>query len=136
MLLLYHPKHCCWLYPGGHVEEHETPVEAVVREVYEETGLYPSFLPSLPFELVTSQEKILPSPYCVLEEYIPAYKSKDAHRHVDLVYVMEHPYDELTLPYSEVCKWFTYKEIMKLATFPAVKKIASIHLTDGSEEKE
>ncbi|KAG6559359.1 RNA pyrophosphohydrolase [Candidatus Rhabdochlamydia oedothoracis] len=28
-----------WVLPGGGVEEQETPEEAVVREVYEETGL-------------------------------------------------------------------------------------------------
>lgn len=28
----------CWTLPGGGVEFHETPEEAVVREVYEETG--------------------------------------------------------------------------------------------------
>ena len=30
----------CWCPPGGHVEKDETIREAVLREVYEETGIY------------------------------------------------------------------------------------------------
>lgn len=28
-----------WCFPGGHIEKGETPEEAAVREVYEETGV-------------------------------------------------------------------------------------------------
>lgn len=28
-----------WCFPGGHIEKDETPEEAAVREVYEETGV-------------------------------------------------------------------------------------------------
>ncbi|MEC9365812.1 MAG: NUDIX domain-containing protein, partial [Chloroflexota bacterium] len=34
-----HPKIKLWLPPGGHVEADEDPVEAVLREIKEETGL-------------------------------------------------------------------------------------------------
>lgn len=36
------PKRYAWsgaVFPGGHIEEHESLQEAVIREVYEETGL-------------------------------------------------------------------------------------------------
>jgi 8-oxo-dGTP pyrophosphatase MutT (NUDIX family) len=39
VLLIYHKKLDGWYAPGGHIELHETPDEALVREVYEETGL-------------------------------------------------------------------------------------------------
>ena len=39
VLLVRHPRLGVWIYPGGHVEQGETPSEAVVREFEEETGL-------------------------------------------------------------------------------------------------
>jgi|SRR5271157_4471122 len=39
VLLVLHAKLGKWLFPGGHIELNETPDEAVIREVKEETGL-------------------------------------------------------------------------------------------------
>ena len=39
ILLHWHNKVLEWLPPGGHIEENEDPLEAVIREVKEETGL-------------------------------------------------------------------------------------------------
>ncbi|MHB8375756.1 MAG: NUDIX domain-containing protein, partial [Dehalococcoidia bacterium] len=38
-LLHWHRKNGMWLPPGGHVEPGEDPVQAVEREVLEETGI-------------------------------------------------------------------------------------------------
>ena len=38
-LLHWHPKVKMWLPPGGHIEANEDPVQAVLREVEEETGV-------------------------------------------------------------------------------------------------
>ena len=40
ILLVRHTESGVWTAPGGAVEPHETPSDAVVREVWEETGLY------------------------------------------------------------------------------------------------
>ena len=37
--LHWHPKVKAWLPPGGHIEANEDPVQAVLREIEEETGL-------------------------------------------------------------------------------------------------
>ncbi|MEI7653047.1 MAG: NUDIX hydrolase [bacterium] len=42
VLLRHHDKYHKWLFPGGHVELHETPEDAAVREALEETGLHVS----------------------------------------------------------------------------------------------
>ena len=39
VLLHWHPKIQAWLPPGGHLHQNEDPVQAVVREINEETGL-------------------------------------------------------------------------------------------------
>jgi ADP-ribose pyrophosphatase YjhB (NUDIX family) len=39
VLFRLHEKYCIWLPPGGHVELNETPEEAAVREVKEETNM-------------------------------------------------------------------------------------------------
>ena len=43
--LVFHPRLGVWIPPGGHVEPDETPAEAAVREVTEETGLRATLLP-------------------------------------------------------------------------------------------
>ena len=39
LLVVYNRKYGKWLQPGGHSEGEETPLETVIREVKEETGI-------------------------------------------------------------------------------------------------
>jgi 8-oxo-dGTP pyrophosphatase MutT (NUDIX family) len=43
--LVWHPRLGCWLPAGGHVEPDETPAQAGIREVMEETGLDVTLVP-------------------------------------------------------------------------------------------
>jgi 8-oxo-dGTP pyrophosphatase MutT (NUDIX family) len=44
-----------WNFPGGHVEDGETPIKAAVRELLEETGLKPTSLRSLGSKVITGK---------------------------------------------------------------------------------
>jgi 8-oxo-dGTP pyrophosphatase MutT (NUDIX family) len=46
VLLVHHKKFNKWTPPGGHIEENETPAEAVVRELKEETSLSVEVMPA------------------------------------------------------------------------------------------
>lgn len=39
LLCIFHKKFGKWVQPGGHIEENETPMDAAIREVFEETGI-------------------------------------------------------------------------------------------------
>lgn len=45
----YKPEEEYYVLPGGHVEEGETPEEAIIREIREETGLQTTRIPQLLF---------------------------------------------------------------------------------------
>jgi ADP-ribose pyrophosphatase YjhB (NUDIX family) len=78
-LLLLHRKLGKWLPPGGHIDPHELPDVAALREVEEETGLRVALLDG-GSPLGTVQR--LAQPLCILlEEIAPA------HQHIDLIYV-------------------------------------------------
>ena len=77
-LLLLHRKLGKWFPPGGHIDPHELPDQAAIREVREETGLE--------IELLTHGRqlgavRVLPQPYCILLEDIGP-----GHQHIDLIY--------------------------------------------------
>lgn len=80
VLLIYHRRYGRWLPPGGHVEADETPDEAAVREVREETGLT-VVLPAASGGIVPGGPRLLARPAGIqLEEIAPN------HEPIDLVY--------------------------------------------------
>lgn len=46
VLMVHHKKLQRWMCPGGHIERDELPDEAVLREVFEETGLHVHIIPN------------------------------------------------------------------------------------------
>ena len=82
--LHWHPKVKAWLPPGGHVEPNEDPVQAVLREVLEETGIEVEIVPTSPVIALDYPEQVLP-PYTIMVEDIddPAV---GFHKHIDMIY--------------------------------------------------
>ena len=79
VLLIFHPYIKQWLQPGGHIDDGELPIEAAMREVYEETGI-----------LCEPTEGRL-DPVDIDLHGIPANpkKGEGAHLHIDLLFLLQ-----------------------------------------------
>lgn len=137
VLLLFHHKMHLWLPPAGHIELNETPIEAVYREIKEETGLTPQHLTmilpyseNLTIEREKEQNQVLPVPFD-MDVYTV---NEEGHRHVDLSYIFRSDTDKVRPEEggAEKLEWFTLDEIEKLSPMPlkifsqakyAVKKV-------------
>jgi len=82
-LLHWHKRLQQWMPPGGHIEPDEDPVEAVLREVREETGIAAEVIPTAPALSFARPGQIQP-PYTILIEDIPG--PEEPHQHIDLIY--------------------------------------------------
>lgn len=78
-ILIFHPYIKQWMQPGGHIDDGESPIEAAIREVYEETGI-----------LCESIEGQL-DPIDIDLHEIPANqrKGEGTHLHIDLLFVLQ-----------------------------------------------
>lgn len=82
-LLHWHKRLGQWMPPGGHIEPDEDPVQTVLREIREETGVVAEVIPAdapLPFDYPEQ----LPAPYTILVEDIPG--PGEPHKHIDFIY--------------------------------------------------
>jgi 8-oxo-dGTP pyrophosphatase MutT (NUDIX family) len=79
VLLVFHPYVRRWLQPGGHIDAGETPIDAAIREVYEETGLV--------CELAAGSC----DPLDIDVHIIPSNPSKgeEEHLHIDLLFLLK-----------------------------------------------
>jgi len=87
--LIRHPRFGRMMIPGGHVEPEESPAEAAVREVAEETGLAVTLVspPAAPVPPGYRARRVAP-PWWIAEYQVPADNHLDvAHVHVDYLYV-------------------------------------------------
>ena len=125
VLLIYHKKLNVWLYPGGHIEKNETPDQAVIREVFEETSLEVEIIGNIDTSLTDKKADVttLHNPYVVLCEYI---NSKSPHYHIDLVYICKiTKYNKLQYnkEESDGIGFFGKDEIQEIKLFPSFKAL-------------
>ena len=134
VLLVYHKKLDVWLYPGGHIEANETPDEAVVREVKEETGLDVEIVGELATKLNDEEEdvSVLHNPYIILCERI---KAKEEHYHIDMVYACKTTSGQ-KLVYnkyeSKGIGFFGINDVETIPLFPNFKNLLSKFLSESS----
>ena len=83
-LLHWHHRVKAWLPPGGHIEPNEDPVQAVLREVKEETGLDVQIIPTQTTPEISNLGQVA-APRTILVEDV--YDQKiGPHQHIDLIY--------------------------------------------------
>src|SRR4051812_8671080 len=104
-LLLHHRKLQMWLPPGGHIDPHELPDQAALREVREESGLEVELYDP---GHALGHVRVLPQPHCILLEDI-----SPGHQHIDLIYFarvlggsLAHAERE-----SQAARWYTWEEL-------------------------
>ena len=107
--------------PGGHQEKMENPYEAAIRETKEETGIdITEYLPKP--KQIDARAVSLSLPKYILEERIDARWDQPEHYHIDLIYVVSVPHQEVIHQESEshsIC-WFTEEEVSGLPVFENV----------------
>ena len=130
-LCVFHKKLQLWLPAGGHVEKGELPHDAVIREVFEETGVRAYIInASEDLDLQKEREVQLPAPLFILHEFIPAYKDKVAHMHYDFIYHMQAESDDCMLNKNECesVEWFSKEQLLTCKTTEATCKMYSLLL--------
>lgn len=113
ILLVKHKKFGKWVQPGGHIEHGETPEEAAIREVYEETGL---------------KVKIIGERFPREDDFIrPLGIQKNRNLtgdlHIDIIYagIPLNSTEPIISDESTNIKWFSRKELDDLNVFEDIK---------------
>lgn len=110
VLLLFHRKLRMWLPPGGHIDPHELPDEAAVREVLEEAGVA--------VELVGERGIGVDYPtQLVRPEGIQIELIQPGHEHIDLIYFarpVESAAHTFSVEETEGGGWYSLDELRAL----------------------
>lgn len=90
VLLVWHRATGAWMFPGGHVDPNESPAEAAVREVQEETGITAQLagrrhdLPGQRWQPSPFLTAAIPAP---AKPERPGKPAEDAHEHIDQLFL-------------------------------------------------
>ncbi len=107
LVTLHHKGH--WAFPKGHAEGDESPVEAALRELREETGLVP--------KKVYEDTRFF-------EEYTFTDSEGNEVQKTNTFWLAEMPHQDV-VPQEEEVKdfaWLSYDEAMERMTFESAKK--------------
>jgi 8-oxo-dGTP pyrophosphatase MutT (NUDIX family) len=127
--LIHHPRLQRWMLPGGHVEPHENPAEAALREVGEETGLTAQLINTHAGGL-TDTLPGLPVPVWIAEQPVPAEpRHPHRHIHIDHLYLATTAVHEAAAVAELRFGWFAADELGRLGMFDDSRRGA--HLLFG-----
>lgn len=101
-LLAKHKKIGRWLPPGGHIEVGETPEEAAIREVREETG----------FRIRLGTKKVH-GVLILRPHHVEIHPISPGHEHISFTYFVKPTGGRLTTNTAEhdELRWFSKKEL-------------------------
>ena len=106
VLLVEHPRYGMWIQPGGHVELHENPEQALYREIAEETGLKVTVLSSKP-DIKSPGHEFLLTP-----NYLQVHDANPPHRHIDLKYFCKADSPDYVLSAEHTAmRWFSETDL-------------------------
>ena len=114
ILLVKHSDYDKWVQPGGHIEDDETPEEAAVREVYEETGLKITLIGE---HFPREEDLIRPLG-------VQCNRKKDGTRFIDIIYAAKPNSDNIKLKINDESTeigWFSRNELDRMPVFQDVK---------------
>jgi ADP-ribose pyrophosphatase YjhB (NUDIX family) len=113
-LLIKHKKLPIWTPPSGHIELHQTPIDALYMEIEEETGIGREHLtlidthPYSPTHIRTPEATTIPLPFD-----LETHPIDDAHGHINLAYALisDTNHVEPGPGESNTFKWLTVDEL-------------------------
>lgn len=114
VLLVKHKDFNKWLQPGGHIEENETPEEAAIREVYEETGIKTTLIGE---HFPREDDLIRPLG-------IQCNRKENGDRMIDILYVGKPNNPDVPLKLNDESAdigWFSRHDLEEMPVFPDVK---------------
>jgi 8-oxo-dGTP pyrophosphatase MutT (NUDIX family) len=123
--LIDHPRLGRWMLPGGHVEPHENPAEAALREVLEETGLSVDLLNPHASDLTLAVPGV-PLPLWIVEQQVPP-EPRHPHRHVHIDYLYIAVTRQIPRAQSELrFAWYTGDNLADLHMFEDSRSAARL----------
>lgn len=121
LALLWHKKFDRWMIPGGHVEPNENCAEAAKREVREETTLDVQLVDDPRAAPSPEGAALVPMPWMVVEQRIPARGTESEHVHIDHLFVAQPTCREATLSDA---RWFSVGGLDALLMFDDTRALA------------
>ena len=100
VLLIFHPFIKSWFQPGGHIDDGESPIDAAIREVYEETG----------FVCVPDSLDLEPIDIDIHEIPANPKKGENTHLHIDLLYCLRISHEEKSTE-DLTCAWISFDQV-------------------------
>lgn len=114
VLLIFHPYIQQWFQPGGHIDDGESPIEAAIREVYEETGYV--------CELDSDNQDPIDVDIHEIPENLK--KGEGTHLHIDLLYRLKVSREEQSVENIKF-RWFSFDDVESIRIQRALAMLAA-----------